>query len=876
MKLFRSVFRKIEETYSQEGIRRISEYVDAVRQAIQAPQNGRFPQDRLAQDKSTKDLLKFKAATPPQLAQPDSSSAKPPFTLSALAPASLKFPGVSDQRKLLGKASRSPIVLAIAVLSLTSALGYRFYNSPRLDIGKTSTQSIYAPTSATVEDAKATEESRKVARKDSVTVLKLDQEVKRQVERQIQQQIQQGNDLRRLAGSFPYTKTAALSLRMQAYLRRLSDTEWEALMVAVDPKMAESVLGISGENENKAQKPKVDGDWKQAIAELKAYRKSVDLGVYLLLLQDVNEGRAKYAAALSIVSQPVSPNLPPTFEISLLDLTDRDWQQIQTRVPIIAERMLTQGVSPNLPQNLVNDAIKLQVKGNLSSGAEPFAEQILATLLRPNLIRDEDQTRIWAEQAARGIQPVMVSVRRGEAIVHAGKVIDSKDFALLDHFGLSRRETNWLGLLGFGALVSGAVAVVWLVKRRYSITLRRRDGILLWLLSLSTPLLITLMPSTNLPAVGLLIGSFFGAPLGITMTGLLAVLLAVGVEMKWSYLLSSAAGGLLCGWLGGRLRSREELALLGLAVGLLQGGIYLLLNVASGTVWYTLLGASAFHALIGLAWVIVGMGSSPYLEQVFDLVTTIRLVELANPNRPLLKRLSAEVPGTFQHTLFVSTLAEAAARALGCNVELVRTGTLYHDIGKMHDPQGFIENQMGGPNKHDLIDDPWVSAVIIKKHVTEGLVMARKFRLPKAVQAFIPEHQGTMLVAYFYHQAQQRSQSGETGETAEISVLLPVNEADFRYDGPIPQSRETGIVMLADSCEAALRSLKDVTPEAALAMINKILRARWQDHQLVDSGLTRDEMTQIATIFVEVWQQFNHKRIAYPKLSSDPQPLINS
>ena len=176
----------------------------------------------------------------------------------------------------------------------------------------------------------------------------------------------------------------------------------------------------------------------------------------------------------------------------------------------------------------------------------------------------------------------------------------------------------------------------------------------------------------------------------------------------------------------------------------------------------------------------------------------------------------------------------------------------------MHDPMGFIENQMGGPNKHETeINDPWISADIIKKHVSAGLAMARKHSLPTAIQAFIPEHQGTMQIAYFYHQAQQ---------LAKDDPNLQIKDEDFRYEGPIPQSRETAIVMLADSCEAALRSLRDATPEKALNMVNNILRARWKDNQLLDSGLTRQEMSKIAEIFVTVWQQFHHKRIAYPKL----------
>lgn len=766
------------------------------------------------------------------------------------------------------QASHSPLVLGVAVLTLTSALGYRFYNSPKLDIGKVATQTIQAPASITIEDPKATEDSRKLARTGALPVLQLDQTVTQQVQRQLQQQLQQGSMIRELAGNFPYTKTAALSIPVQATLRKISKTDWQNILTAVDPEFRP---GGAFAAEKMAVDPPASPisatDRQKVIAELRAFRRSNDLGAFIALRQDINDARFRYASAIATLTQPVSPQLPSNFDLSVLDLTDTEWTQLRQNLPHISDRILAQGISPGLPDAVLQSAVDMHLDAGVPAGAQDLANQLLSALLTPNLIRDEEQTRLRAEKAAQEIPPVMVSIRRGDTIIRQGNTITSREFALLEHFKLSRREVNWHGLIGFTALVSGAVVVVWIVQRRYAPNLRRRDGVLIWLLSLSTPLLIALhVPSTNLPAVGLLVSSFYGAPLGLTVTGLLAVLLAVGMEMNITYLIASAVGGILCGWLGARLRSREELALLGIGVGVLQGTLYLLLNVASGTVWYTLLGISVVQGVIGLAWVIIGMGSSAYLEQLFDLVTTIRLVELANPNRPLLKRLAAEAPGTFQHTLFVATLAEAAARALGCNVELVRTGTLYHDIGKMHDPLGFIENQMGGVNKHDVMNDPWCSADIIKKHVTEGIVMARKARLPKAVQAFIPEHQGTMLIAYFYHQAQQQEK--------ELHRSTPVQDADFRYDGPIPQSRETGIVMLADSCEAALRSLKDATPAEALTMINKILRARWQDNQLVDSGLTRAEMTQIAEIFVQVWQQFNHQRIAYPKLSPTPPKLF--
>ncbi|MBW4582104.1 MAG: HDIG domain-containing protein [Tildeniella nuda ZEHNDER 1965/U140] len=781
---------------------------------------------------------------------------------------------VSKLRVAPGSASRSYLLVAVTVVSLTSVIGHRFYNAPKLDVGKATPQTIVAPATVTVEDTKATEEKRKVARKEATSVLMLDQLMNQRIEQTIQQQLNQGNELRHLAGAFPFAKTATLSLPIQTYLRKASAQDWNQVATAVNrvPTRLDTATA-----RREPQTAALDATQQKVFAELRSYRRTVGATDYNALTDAITEARSRYVAALKSLSQTPTPGTStpgskPSYDASLLDLTDPEWRQTQTRILQAADRILAQGIPLELPQSILNEAVRLQVKDWVPTGAEPIATNILLASLQPNLTRDETQTRLSAERAAQDVKPEMVSIRQGEVIVHSGEIISTADFALLDKFKLSRRGVDWYGLMGFGVVVGGAVGIYWLVERRFHPGMRCRDRILIVLLTFSTPLLLALhVPSTNLPAIGLLVGSFYGSPLGIAATVLLALCLPIGAVLPWSHLLSSAVGGILCGYMAGRLRSREELALLGTAVGVLQGVLYLLLNVVSGAGFYTLLGSTVIHGLIGLAWSIVAIGVSPYLEQLFDLVTTIRLVELANPNRPLLKQLAAKTPGTFQHTLFVATLAEAAARVLGCNVELVRAGTLYHDIGKMHDPLGFIENQMGGPNKHDLIDHPWKSAAIIKKHVTEGIVMARKYRLPKAVQSFIPEHQGTMMIAYFYHQAQQQVQEA----LANSKPMPPIKDLDFQYDGPAPQSRETGIVMLADSCEAALRSLKDATPKEALSMINKILRARWQEKQLIDSGLTRDDMSKIATVFVEVWQQSNHQRIAYPSKPISIQPSVS-
>ena len=749
---------------------------------------------------------------------------------------------------------RSSAIFLVAVLSLTGMMGQRFYNQPKLDSGTIAPSTIKAPRAARIKDPKSTEAKRQVALAGSIPVLKIDPVVNQQVEQDLQQAIDLGNELRQTAGHFPFVETSILPTSTQLYLRNCPEPEWQAVLKAI----SDTSSGASPERgKNLFEKSPL----LKAVAALQTYRSQTSNEQSVVI--DIIQVRQRYAQALTKLRLDAKPEI--LYETSLLQLSDAEWRSTQIGIHNSAKRILTQGIAPGMPPSILQQAVSLQVKTSVPAAAETPVTDLLISVLQPNLKQDVEQTKQQAIAAAAAVQPVFLDVYQGQVIVRAGEIITPSDFLELDYFGLSRREINWLRLIQLGGIVIASVGVFGLVEQRFYPRSRQKDRLLVLLLALSTPLLLVVgVAYTNLPTVGLLLGSFYGSPMGVTVVGLLTVLLGGSLHISWEYLLPGAVGGLLASCMAGRLRSREELALLGGAVGLTEAAIYLavriILGTAAGPFWYVVaLREAAFSGLSGLVWSIVALGLSPYLEHLFDLVTPSRLAELANPNRPLLKRLAAETPGTFQHTMFVATLAEAAARALNCNVELVRAGTLYHDLGKMHDPLSFIENQKGGPNKHDEINHPWKSAQIIKKHVSEGLALARKYRLPTAIQAFIPEHQGTMSIAYFYHQATQLAQQDPS---------LVVLESDFRYDGPIPQSRETGIVMLADSCEAALRSLKDASHEEALAMVNKILRSRWQDNQLIDSGLTRKEMTQIAEIFVEVWQQFNHKRIAYPKALS--------
>jgi len=768
--------------------------------------------------------------------------------------------------RLRDRKGRSPVMWVLAVVSLTSVMGNRFYNQPKLDVGKAAPQTIRAPLDASVEDTKTTEEKRKAARTGSVPVLMFDNSITQKIYQDLQQFLDKAEELRQISGPFPFVETTVLSDTSQQYLRKIKEQEWQSILALVNSNKNVKPSAPRAGLPDQVKEP-LNLSFAQAVSELQSYRRLSSPHAFSAVIKSISLARQNYAQALSKLSEPLTPESDHPYDASLLELSDESWQETRRGIMQASKRILTQGIPPGLPPNILEEAVRMHVSILVPPDAEPLANELLTGVLQPNLTQDQERTKRRAEQAAQAVEPEIVSVQQGEVIVYAREKITQADFVLLDHFGLSRREINWHALVGFGGVVTGAVGIFWLVERRVHPRLRRRDHILLLLLSLSTPLLgIFGVPYTDLPAIGLLVGSFYSPALGVTVVSLLTGLVTFSMEVSWEYLLAGAAAGLVGAWMAGRMRSRDELAFLGAVVGLTQAGVYLLLNLipsaSVGSVWYTVLQEAALYGLAGLSWSVVALGISPYLERLFDLVTPIRLAELSNPNRSLLKRVATEAPGTFQHTLFVASLAEAAARELHCNVELVRAGTLYHDIGKMHDPLGFIENQMGGPNKHDEINDPYKSAEIIKKHVSEGLVMARKHQLPKAIRDFIPEHQGTLLISYFYFQAKQQ---------AEQEGGSPVQESDFRYDGPIPQSRETAIVMLADACEAALRSLKDATPETAISMINKILKARWQDNQLEDSGLTREDLSTIAEVFVRVWQQCNHKRIAYPKAAFSSQ-----
>ena len=523
-------------------------------------------------------------------------------------------------------------------------------------------------------------------------------------------------------------------------------------------------------------------------------------------------------------------------------------------------RMLSQGLSAGVAEGQLLEAANLQLEGlpklPRSLGARLIVEALQGqTNLRPDPALS--QRRIEELITQQGIPTL--TVNRGDLITRQGEAITQQAFDVLDAFGLVNRRPRPLAWVGHFLEAVATAAVLVLLQRRWKPCLESRQAMLslgillvvqaarLGLGPLASPLVL-LVPPTLLLAQGL------GTACGLAWLASACLLWGepMGALMPERLLLAAAVAA-AAAVLADRQRSRAEL--LQLAVLLPTGALVLQWPLLQLAVLRSQAGSAPpdplSEALLLAGVLMAGLLLAPLVESFFDLLTRARLLELADLERPLLRRLSCEAPGTFEHTLMIAGLAEEGARAIAADVDLVRTGALYHDVGKLHGPHWFIENQESGTNPHDELNDPLASAAILQAHVDEGLRLARRHRLPGPLVDFIPEHQGTLKMGYFLHQARQRDPA--------------VAETRFRYRGPTPRSRETAILMLADGCEAALRSLPPGTSDSeAQAMVRRIVEARAEDGQLVGSGLGPAERELVIRAFVRVWKRMRHRRIPYP------------
>lgn len=568
--------------------------------------------------------------------------------------------------------------------------------------------------------------------------------------------------------------------------------------------------------------------------------------------------------------------LNETVIVQLLSMDEKTWGDVSEQINSVLERVMRGEIrDANLESVLAQ--LPIQVSVRFSEEQAAVIVEVVRALIRPNTPLNIDATNLAREAAIADVS-VRRSFERGQVILRAGERVDAAAYEALGVLGLLESTNRRWQEIARAALMSIIVVVVtglYLARFKPDLFQSSRFMALLgaiFLLTIFGARLSSLYGQIYLfptAALALLYVALVGAEVAVIGVLGLAVLIGVMQNHSLEMAMLVGVGGMMAALTLRRPERLNGYFMPGLLVAVAntaviaifyQGDFSVSSNTSNG------LGELLLYSLInGVLAATVALAGMFVVTMLFNLPTGLKLVELSQPSQPLLQRLLREAPGTYQHSLQVSNLAEQAASAIGVNADLVRVAALYHDVGKMANPAFFTENQAEGVNPHDALDDPARSAAIIIDHVTEGDKIAAQYRLPGRIRDFILEHHGTQ-VLYFYDQAVQRAGSSEG-----------VDKEQFTYPGPKPQTRETAIMMLADSSEAAIRSRKPTKKQDIVDTVNQIIDSKIQTGQLDESGLTFDDVKIIRKVFVDMLQAVFHPRINYPQqLKSSPENLLDS
>ena len=507
------------------------------------------------------------------------------------------------------------------------------------------------------------------------------------------------------------------------------------------------------------------------------------------------------------------------------------------------------------------------------AGQLSLLAKIAWELVRPDLVYNSVETERRVAQSVDAVIPVVMNFQKDQLIIGEGQPITSEVILVLDQIHFARFYTGYQWILIGTAFFLFLVFLISLMMAEPGG--RPKDFLFFATILISSLLIFRLYLFFG----SSLVERFSEAPSRLLYHIFPIATGAILVRLVRSYvttMLYAVLIGLLSGWLwegnlpfaayvflsctvagyaSSRSRRRVEILVAGLHTGLANAAMLLCITMIGGeplSMHALTLAASGFVG--GILSGPVAIASLPLFEWLFGYTTNISLLELASFDSPLLRQIMIRAPGTFNHSIATGTLAESAAESIGANTVLVRVGALYHDVGKLMRPKYFVENQTSDDDPHQVCT-PEESAAIIQDHVTDGVKLARRYGLNREVIHFIEQHHGKSLIKYFYHKARQ----SEAGEDAEVK------EDIFRYAGPRPRTKETGIIMLADSVEAISRTLKDQSEEGIAAMVRKTILRLQNDGELSRCPLTLADLKEIQAAFVRGLSGFYHYRIQYPK-----------
>ena len=487
---------------------------------------------------------------------------------------------------------------------------------------------------------------------------------------------------------------------------------------------------------------------------------------------------------------------------------------------------------------------------------DAFERDLINYFLIPNYIYDEAKTKNTINEKVSQINDQYIEIKAGTLIAKTGEILTERKIDILDKLGIYNYKMSifiiTLNII-FLLVISSIFNVV--TTRFYSKdVLEKKKYKAVMLLMIVTLLVFRVVPDSMIYLVPidtmLLLLMFIVRPrFSIFLTMMLISYLLPITDYDLKYFTIQSIAILATGFLSKNIGTRSSVIAIGIQLAILKILLYLILSFFSMEESFGMALNTIKLFVSGLFSGMFAIALLPYFERTFNILTVFRLIELADLSQPLLRKLSIEAPGTFQHSMMVATLSENAVIEIGGDPIFTRVACYYHDIGKTKRPQYYVENQTDGKNLHNNIS-PFMSKMIILAHTKEGAEMGKKYKIPKEIRDIMFEHQGTTLLAYFYNKAKE--------------IDPNVQEEEFRYSGPRPQTKESAVILLADSIEAAVRSLDVKDPIKVEEMVRRIVNAKIADNQLSDANITFKEIEIIINSFLKTFGAIYHERIKYP------------
>lgn len=483
-------------------------------------------------------------------------------------------------------------------------------------------------------------------------------------------------------------------------------------------------------------------------------------------------------------------------------------------------------------------------------------KEIVETFAAPNYIYDEEKTKKSIEEKVSQINDQYIEIKAGTLVAKKGEILSERRIKILEACGVYSYKKS------FGIIIANLTYLLIISSLFYQIVFNRYKKDILRKSTYRSALLIIavfflifrfinndliyLIPAdTALFLLVLLTNTKFG----LMMISFMLFFILPIIDYDLIFLVMNMASMSFGAYLIKKVNTRAGLIAVGIQMAVLKVATFGLLSFFSVIETFGTALKSSEIIVSGLVSGMITIALLPYFEKTFNILTLFKLLELGDLSHPLLKKLSMEAPGTFHHSMMVATLSENAAAAVGANAVFARVASYYHDIGKCKRPQFYVENQQNGENPHNKVS-PFMSNLIITSHTKDGAEMAKQYQIPREIRNIMYEHQGTTFLAYFYNKAK--------------ALDSTVTKEEFRYSGPKPRSKESAIIMLADSIEAAVRSLDEKTPRAIEEMLRKIINGKIEDHQLSEADLTFKEIEIIIQTFVKSLVSIHHVRIKYP------------